>query len=114
MNYLGFNQQFESAVLNGEKTSTLRYNPRPIEEGEFVDAIISHDRDAFARLQVMNIDRMTVEEVINTEFDGHQNYDSLSHLQERMGQYYDAEFTLETELVKIEFTVVESLPEQTP
>lgn len=113
LDYIGFNRDFVNDICTLEKTKTLRYQMghRLPKAGDVVDAVVSHDEGPFARLEVTDVYEMTVGEVINTEFDGHQNYKSLAHFNERMNEYYDEEFTEETVLHMIEFDVVEDLRE---
>lgn len=112
IDYLGFNPIFVEGIQNQEKLATLRYpsdsTPEP-EVGDTVEAIVSHDEGPFAILEITNIERMTVKEILETEFEHHQNYDSLDYFNERMSEYYDTPFALEDEFILIEFRVVEVL-----
>lgn len=108
--YIGFNEEFKNDILTGEKDKTLRYNKTRLpEEGETVTAVISHDEGGFAKLQITNVYTMTAGEVISTNFDGHQNYESLEQFNERLNEYYDEGFTGDSEFHMVEFEVVAEL-----
>jgi len=113
LDYLGFNRVFVDDVCDEQKDKTLRYKlgHRTPEVGEVVEAVVSHDEGAFARLRVTDVYEMTVGEAVETEFDGHQNYDSIEQFNERMNEYYDEEFTADTVLHMIEFELVDDLRE---
>lgn len=113
VDHIGFNEQFVEEIQNEEKLATLRYpsdsTPDP-EVGDVVEAIVSHDDGPFAILRITNIELMTVREILETDFDHHQNYTSLEQFNERMSQYYETPFELDDEFILIEFEVVEVRP----
>jgi len=109
-NYLGFDEKFVSKIKNGEKSSTLRYPSERInmlKVGMELDAITSHDRGSFAVLQITDKTPMTVEEIIQTQFNHHQNYDSIEDFNRSMSEYYEPPFDGSDEFVLIDFIVVD-------
>lgn len=110
--FIGFDEEFRHPILRDEKTATLRYKDknRLPDVGDVVRAVVSHDEGAFAELRVTEVSPMTVREVVDAEFDAHQNYSSVEHFNSRMDQYYDVEFTEDMTVYLIRFEVVDTKP----
>lgn len=112
--HLGFDEKFVEEIRSEEKLATLRnasgLNSTPT-EGDVVDAIVSHDDGPFAKLRLTKVSSMTVEEIVNTSFDAHQDYSSVSEFNTIMKRYYpmSSPFSEDDEFIYIEFEVVNTL-----
>lgn len=110
VNALGFDEKFVEEIRDGQKRATVRYpSGRQPSEGTVIDAVVSHDRGPFARIEITNVEYITVEEILNTTFEYHYNYDSLDEFNERLSKYYDTPFELDEEFILIEFECLESV-----
>lgn len=100
---LAFATEFETPVIEGEKTETIRYNLEYVpDQGEY---LIGTTGDTAMLLSVTSVDQCNVSELPSISFTGHKNYSSAEEALEHLRNYYDdPELTVSSDVLILEFT----------
>lgn len=102
--YLTFHQNFVEPILAGEKTRTVRYGfERYIARGETI-RLQDDTGEQFAVATVTDVTRMSIDEFVEADPDGHASYASVDECVEELAEYYpEAELTPQSNLTVIGF-----------
>lgn len=102
-----FDEQFKTMILNEEKTCTIRYNiVGDIATGDVV-SFHDTDREVFAWAKITGRMRITAENIVQSDFDGHRNYAVVEELALSLREFYpDAYIGPDTLLDVLWFNVV--------
>jgi uncharacterized protein YqfB (UPF0267 family) len=85
---LRFKAPLIDPILTGRKTQTLRARiPASIVRGSVIDAGCRYDRPAFARLRIVSVDQVELEELTQADA-GREGLASLEELVTGVGRLY--------------------------
>lgn len=97
-------------ILDQNKTQTLRYDwDKPLTKGDIVKAVDAGTDTVFCDIKITNIEKLTIQDCVDREFEGHENYESVEELVTVLNQFYTADFDENTTLHLIEFETQEDL-----
>lgn len=107
---LKFDTGFVVPIAEGEKTLTLRhdldFDPEPGDRLRL--AATGPYVGAFARVEIVDVEQLTVAAAAERDFDGHRTYDGLDDVLAELREYYpDATIGPETLLTALRFELVE-------
>lgn len=104
--YLRFADEHTDAILEGDKTATIRFGVRDrFGVGRVIELVDESDRP-FATAVVTSIQRRTAGEIASSRLAGHRSYDDVDDLLTHLGRYYDHVFDAATTFTVIRFQVL--------
>lgn len=101
-----FATQYVPEILNGNKWLTVRYGwEETPNAGDLVSLVDSNGR-IFGEGMITVNTAITVEQFVESDFDGHESYGSVEEMCDRLKTFYpEADFDASTELTLLSFTL---------
>jgi hypothetical protein len=107
MQSLKFAPELVPLVLSGEKTSTWRlFNEKHFIVNEIINLIKRPELIIFAKAKIISINIKKLGEITDSDYVGHEKFESTEKMYEAYRRYYHQEVDLNTEVTIIRFKLV--------
>lgn len=105
--YLKFDNKFVGDVIDEKKRITIRKGEAFVSVGDDVE-LLTANGNKFGEGIVMWVKEEPAKDIVNREFEYHQNYRGFMDFKEQMEEYYDETIEPSTEFSTIAFHVCET------
>ena len=98
-------------IRDGEKYQTIRYDWSDIpDDNSVLNAVSTQKGDVFARIRIESTERMSVDECVDRDLEGHKDYSDKQEFLNDMSTYYP-EIREDDEIILFHFSVDEWIRE---
>jgi hypothetical protein len=101
-----FRDYLVKLILAGEKDATWRlFDDKDLKEGDIVDLVNWDTGEVFAKATLINVREKKLGDIDDSDFDGHEKFESTEKMYETYREYYGDKVTPETivKIIKFEF-----------
>jgi hypothetical protein len=107
MKTLKFAEHLVTLVLSGEKTSTWRlFDDKDLQVGDELLFVDKETGKEFAQAIILSTKEKKLNELIDTDFEGHEKFESEEKMYEAYRMYYGDRVTPETVVKIIKFKLL--------
>jgi hypothetical protein len=107
MKALKFKPHLVPQVLDGTKTTTWRlFDDKDLQTGDHIECINSETGAKFTEVKISNVEEKKLGEIDDSDFDGHEKYESLEDMVNHYKSYYSDKVDLDTVVKIVTFKLV--------
>jgi hypothetical protein len=107
MKTLKFAQHLVIPVLSGEKTSTWRlFDDKDLQTGDKLLFVNKETGKEFAQATILSTKEKKLSELVDSDFEGHEKFESEEKMYEAYRMYYGDRVTPETVVKIIKFKLI--------
>lgn len=108
MKTLKFKERLAEEILRGENDSTWRlFDDKNLSLGDLLRLVNKDSGEEFAHATILSVHEKPLDEVVDTDFDGHERYLSLDAMVETFRGYYGDKVTPKSTLKIIRFRLTD-------
>lgn len=100
--HIKFHNKFVGDVIDKKKKVTIRKGDPFVKVGEDVDLFTGRN-NKFAEAIITAVECLPAKDIVNKQFEKHENYSGFMDFDEKMSEYYDEEIEPSTEFTIIYF-----------
>lgn len=102
-----FRKNLAEEILAGRKNSTWRlFDDKDFQVGDKIDLIIWESKEKFAEAEIIEVRIKKLGNVEESDFDGHEKYESREEMLETLKKYYGDKVNLDTKVKIIRFKLL--------
>jgi hypothetical protein len=99
-----FRETLAELVLKGEKTATWRlFDDKDLKVGDLLNLQIWETGKDFAKAKITEVREKKLGELEESDYDGHEKFESQKDMLEKYKEYYGDKVTLDTTVKMIKF-----------
>lgn len=107
MKKLKFSGNLPELILSGNKNVTWRINDeKDLSVGDELYLVRSETLEEFSKAIIINVKNKTFDELVESDWTGHERFSSFEKMYETYSNYYNFEVSYKTKLKIVEFKLI--------
>lgn len=107
MKRLKFAEHLTPLIIDGSKTSTWRlFDDKDLQVGDELLLVDQTGKEAFAQAKIVSVREKALGEVVESDFNGHEKFESCKKMIEAYRGYYGNSVTEDTPVKMVHFKIV--------